>query len=496
MLRVNPQSRNYKWWVFGTIAIGTFISVVDTGSILVALPNIASHFDADLATVQWVFVGYALAISVMLLPMGRLGDIVGRKQVYVSGFAIFVVAAAMGGASRALAVLIIARVFQGVGSAMVQGNGMATIITVFPESERGKALGMHLSVVGTGAIVGTAVGGLLVSAYGWQSVFFVNVAVGLITIAMTALILAGDRPDATALGGQRPSFDWLGAGLSGTALLLILLVVGNGDRVGWSLPLVLGGGALSVLLLAAFIWWELRTTSPMLDLGLFRRKLVALGVAAGWISFLGTAWSRFMMPFYLQRVLEYSPREVGLLMIPPALCMVIVGPLAGRLSDRFGWRNLTIAGMSCSAVAWFILATTLTSNSSVVLVVTMLMLQNAGTGLFNTPNNSSILSAVERSSYGVVSALTQLVRNSANVTSVALATTVVVVTMGSLGVEPSLDAVSPQVADAFVSGVHWVFLLMGVVLVLGALVCLARGDQPRLMVEAPMRAASGDITSD
>ena len=477
------QSVNYKWWVFGSIAIGTFLSVVDHGSVLVALPEIEAHFNSDLPTVQWLVVGYALAISVLLLPMGRLGDILGRKQVYVSGFIIFVVAAALAGAAPNLEVLIAAKVLQGVGSAMVQGNGMATIVSVFPGTERGKGLGYHLSVVASGAIAGPALGGFLISGLGWRWVFFVNVPVGVLAIIATILIVANDRASA-AEGGQRPAFDWWGAILSGFALLLFLLVVGNGERVGWSSGWITSGAMLAAICSAGFVWWELRTASPMLDLRLFRRKLVAIGAASGWLSFVGTSSTRFLMPFYLQRVLELEPRDVGLLMIPPALTMVVVGPLGGRLSDKFGWRWLTTGGLALSAFSWFAFAAGLGMDSNLVFVVGILMLQMAGTGFFNSPNNSSMLSVVDRTSYGVVSALTQLIRNSANVTSIAVATTVVVVTMGSLGVEPSLDAVSPAVADAFLSGLHRSFLLMGGILLVGMVISVLRDNR------APVRAAA------
>ncbi len=186
-----------------------------------------------------------------------------------------------------------------------------------------------------------------------------------------------------------------------------------------------------------------------------------------------------MMPFYLQRVLEFGPRDVGLLLIPPALCLVLVGPFGGRLSDRFGWRGLTVGGLTLSATAWFILASTLTESSPALLIVILLMVQSTGTALFNTPNNSSILSAVDRSQYGVVSALTQLVRNSANVTSIAIATTVVVATMGARGVEPSLDAVSPAVAGAFVAGLKWAFLMMGGLLLVSIAIAVIRGERPK-----------------
>ena len=468
---------SYQWQVFGTIAIGSFLSVVDHGSVLVALPQIESHFSSDLPTVQWLVVGYALAISVFMLPMGRLGDIVPRKYVYVTGFVIFVLAAALAGVSPNLGTLITAKVIQGIGSAMIQGNGMATIISVFPGSERGKALGYHLSVVASGAIAGPAVGGFLVSALNWRWVSFINVPIGIVTIIVSILVLSNERSARDLASGARPAFDWGGAVLSGVGLLLFLLAMGNGDRLGWTSPWILGGGITATALFAAFVWWELRVASPMLELRLFKRKLVAMGAALGWISFLGSSASRFLMPFYLQRVLEYSPKDVGLIMILPALAMVTTGPISGRLSDKFGWRFLTVGGLSLSAVAWIAFAIGLNDHSSLPFIIGMLMLQSIGTGLFNTPNNSSILGAVERSSYGIVSSLTQLIRNSANVTSVALATTVVVVTMGSRGVVPSLDAVTPQVADAFVAGLNRAFFLMACLLVAGAVVSFIRGER-------------------
>ena len=503
MLSRVRTSRSYKWWVFAAIAIGTFVSVVDSGSVLVALPEIEEHFHSDLPTVQWVVVGNALAISALILPMGRLGDIVGRKWVYIGGLAIFVAGSLLAGLSANLPWLITAKVFQGFGSAMIQGNGMATVISSFSGAERGKALGTHMSVVGSGAIAGPAIGGLLVASFGWQSVFFVNVPAGILTILITWLVLSPAResaedPSASLRTGSGPAgrFDWPGAALSAMALLVFLLVVGNGHRLGWTSPAVLAGAAATVALLAGFVWWELRTPSPMLELRLFRRKLVAIGAAAAWLSFMGMSSSRFMMPFYLQRVLEIGPRDVGLLLIPPALCMVLLGPVSGRLSDRFGWRALTVSGLALSMAASIAIAVNLTESSPVAFIVLMLMAQSAGMALFNSPNQSSLLSAVERSQYGVVSALTQLIRNSANVTSIAVATTVVVVTMGTYGVEPSLDAVSPAVADAFVAGLRWAFILMAAMLLTGVALAVIRGERQRAEPTGPPRREPAESPAD
>ena len=493
-------SRSYKWWVFAAIAIGTFVSVVDSGSVLVALPEIEEHFGSDLPTVQWVVVGNALAISALILPMGRLGDIAGRKWVYIGGLAIFVAGSLLAGLALNLPWLITAKVFQGFGSAMIQGNGMATVISSFSGAERGKALGTHMSVVGSGAIAGPAIGGLLVASFGWQSVFFVNVPAGVLTILITWLVLSSARESAadgpSTGSGPAGRFDWPGAGLSAAALLVFLLVVSNGHRLGWSSPPVLLGAAATAALLAGFVWWELRTPSPMLELRLFKRKLVAIGAAAAWLSFMGMSSSRFMMPFYLQRVLEISPRDVGLLLIPPALCMVLLGPVSGRLSDRFGWRALTVSGLALSMAASIAIAVNLTESSPVAFIVLMLMAQSAGMALFNSPNQSSLLSAVERSQYGVVSALTQLIRNSANVTSIAVATTVVVVTMGTYGVEPSLDAVSPAVADAFVAGLKWAFILMAAMLLTGVALAVIRGERRRPEPAGPPRREPAETPAD
>lgn len=484
------QTSSRKWLVFGAIAVGSFLSVIDYGSVLVALPAIETHFDSDLPTVQWIVVGHALVISILLLPMGRLGDMIGRKRVYVGGFVIFVASSAVAGFSVDLFMLIGAKVIHGVGSAMIQGTAMATLISAFPDSERGKALGTHLSVVGTGVVAGTAIGGFLVDVWGWQSVFLLNVPIGLITIAVSWRVLpddSGARRSPVAAG----KFDWIGAVLSGLALLILLLILGQGDRVGWTSVLVMAGAVVTVLLVAAFIWWELRVSSPLLELRLFRRKLIAMGAIAGWMAFLASSSSRFLLAFYLQQVLGYSPKEIGLFMVPSALCMAALGPFAGRISDRFGWQKLTTGGVIVGALAWFMMAEGLDPGGSrlglspLMLVIVALTVQSMGLGVFYTPNNSSILGAVERSRYGVVSALTQLIRNTANVTSVALFTAVVVITMGSMGVEPSLSAVSPEVSDAFLAGLRRAFLVMAFVLVAAAVVCIARGERAKTPAPTP-----------
>ena len=474
------QSASYKWWVFAVVATGTFISVVDQGSSIMALPSIERHFNTDLSTVQWVSVGYALTISIFLLPMGRLADIVGRKQVYMAGFVVYILAAAMAGFSTNMTMLVIARVLQGVGSAMIQANGMAMIISVFPGTERGKALGSHLSAVGLGGITGPILGGLLVGVplLEWRSVFLVNLPVGLIVMAASMIVLDSGKSLQDGRGGRRAQFDWVGAVLCAGALSAFLLAMTNGNRLGWgSLPIV-AGLLTFVAFLATFIWWELRNPSPMLELRLFKRRLFAFGVTAGWLSFLASSPIRFVMPLYLQSALGYSPSVAGLIIIPSAITMTIMGPISGRLSDRFGWRKFNVAGISISAAAVFILAFGLSPDSPLYFIVPVIALQSLGFGLFGTPNNSAILSTVERQRYGVVSALTQLVRNSANVTSISITTAIVVATMGSMGIEASLSAAA-DAPNAFVTGLQRAFWVLGGLLMIGVFLSFFKGERAK-----------------
>ena len=470
--------------MYSAIGLGIFVSVADHGSVAVALPSIANEFETDLPTVQWVMIAYALTISSLLLPMGRLGDVIGRRRVYIAGTAIFVLASLGASLATSLEFLVAMRVLKGVGAGMVQGCGMGMMIASFPDSERGKALGTHLSVVGMGAIAGPAVGGFLVAWLGWQSVFFINVPAGSLVLVMAWFLL-----ERGANAGQyhrgRNTFDWTGAAVSGVFLLVLLLVVGNGNVVGWLSTPVIVGAVSVIVLMAALIWWELRVDSPMLELRLFANRIFGLGVASAWLSFFGSSAARFMMPFYLQRVLQYSPEQVGLMMIPPAVCMVLIGPFSGRVADRFGWRVPTVCGIAITAAGCFIMAFALADRTPVWVVVVTMMMQSSGNGIFNSPNNSSILSVVERSRYGVVSALTQLVRNSANVVSVAVATMIVVITMATYGVEPKLEAVNPEVATAFVAGLRWAFLALGVAMAIGVAITVYRAlTSARPAVEA------------
>ena len=485
------QSPNYHWWAYGAVAMGMLINVMDQSGINIALPRIAEDFSADIPTVQWISLGYTLATSAMLMPMGRLSDMIGRKRVYLYGFALFVVLAAVGGMSQTLGMLIVVKILQGMASAGVQANSMAFITEVFPDNQRGKAMGMYMAIIGSGAILGPMVGGVLVTEFGWRSIFFAGIPVSVVAMIASGLVLRG-RTESQRAGRAGASFDWAGAALSSGALVVFLLAMTNGWKLGWFSPPIVAGFAASVVLLAGFVFWELRAREPMLDMSLFRSPVFSMAIGARFISFLGGSAIFFLMPFYLIQVLGYEARIAAFLLVPGAIGMLILGPLSGRLSDRFGTRWPATLGMVSSAAAMFTLSTVGIHSPPWHIVVGMI-LSGVGMGTFSSPNTSAIMGSLPRDRYGVVSGFVNLARTSANVSGVALATTLVTVTMASHGFEPNLSAIGEGggegVRMAFVEGLSTALRVSGVLMVLALVLTVVRPD-PRA-VSRPEGAPTG-----
>lgn len=467
----------YKWWVFSAVALGTLTSVINHGGMSVALPTIAQHFEADLSTAQWVVIAEGLAISALILPMGRLSDILGRKPVYLSGLVIFAIAAVLAASSQSIIALIAFKAMQGFGAAMTQGTGMAMVTSVFPADERGKGIGSHASVVGTGGVLGPVIGGFLLTAFDWRWLFYVNVLMALIAMLAVLTII---RSQAFRQDRSNRTYDFAGAALSTAVLLTFLLAVSNGSRLGWTSPPIIVGALGFVISLTAFVWWESRAPSPMLDLRLFRSRVFSIGITTNFMSFLGVTSARFLLPFYLQAALGYTPALVGIALLPNAVSRIVMGPLSGRLSDRYGWKPFNIIGLLLSAAGLFTLAS-LTVYSSVVLVLVGIVLQSAGSGLFQSPNSASIFSAADSSRHGVVAAFVNLSRNSSNVTGIAITASIVTAIMASGGFESNIDAVLESgpgsgLLDSFMTGLKTAFLAMGILQVIGAVASAFKSD--------------------
>ena len=480
-----------------TIAAGTFVSVLDQTGVTLALPIMASEFGATIPFVQWVAFGYILATGSLLLPAGSLSDMIGRKVVYVSGFCVFIVGAGLAGISSDLMAVIGFRVIQGAGAAMIQANGMAILTTTFPARERGRVIGMFMTMVGLGAIMGPIISGFVVGAFGWRAVFLLGVPLGMISISAAVVVLIRDTPRISGLRRLSSGFDWIGAILSAGGLVTFLLIMTTAYRIGWASPVSIGGVALSVCLLVAFVYWERRAPMPMLDLELFKRKIFALGSSASFFGFLAGTSVFSMMPFYLQDVLNLSPRMAGLYIAPAALGFAVAGPLSGLLSDRIGARRIEFIGLGMLIASLAFLGR-LTVDTPPWNVAAAMSLQGLGMGIFYTPNTSSVLSVVERERYGVATAFLNMTRNIASVAGVGMVTSIVTFAMASKGFEPSLDSVAAGgagVEEAFTMGLRIAFLTIGSFIGISVILTILKPSAPS-EIESEIAAAESRMEAE
>lgn len=485
-----------KWIVFVVVVFGVFVSVVDNSATVVALPTLAQLFGTDLPTVQWVTVGNGLTIAALLVPMGRLGDLIGRKLVYLMGFGTFVAGSLVAWSATSIEMLILARVVTGVGAAAAQGNSVAILANAFESRERGRVLGMQMGVVGVGAIVGPALGGWVIGTLGWRQVFL-GVAVAGIAVLICAQIVLRRRKVRPVEQALR--FDWLGAALSAMFLVAFLVSLSSGARVGWSSPHLWAGLMLALVLFVLFIWRERVAAQPMLDLRLFAIPVVAMGVLGTLTTFMGLAAMRYLVPFHVQSVLALDATTTGLVLVPAAIVTAIASPITGGLSDSLGARRFAHIGLALCVVGLIALGL-VGPTSSVAFVVIAMMVTSFGAAAFHAPNTSSVINAVPREHYGVVSGFTNLARNAGNVVGIALATAAVSVVMAGAGFAPTLDPAAIPGAEesraavlaSFDGGARAAFwLLAGIVCaVLACSLRFARDPSPSEDAGSPSADAS------
>jgi MFS family permease len=327
----------HRYRVFAVCAAGIFTTVFDTSASIVALPTIALEFGTDLPTAQWVLIGNTLTIAALLVPMGRLSDLIGRKRIYVVGCCLFALGSILAVLAPTIYALIGARVFVGIGSAMTQGTAMAILVGNFEIHERARMLGLQMAGVGLGAMAGPALGGFVVGAAGWRLLFVLTAIAMIVTATAAQRVLRRRvrRPDSGA-----PPFDIAGAVLFSSLLVAGLLTLTLGPGAGWLAPATLGGIALFILLLGGFVLVERRHSAPMLDFALFRNGAFAFGALGAVVVFMGISATRFLAPFFLQAVRGLNPSQVGMLLLPAAVVTAVTAPFVGRFADRFGVRAL------------------------------------------------------------------------------------------------------------------------------------------------------------
>jgi EmrB/QacA subfamily drug resistance transporter len=428
---------NRQRWVMLNISIGVYMSTLDASIVNISLPTIIRSLNTDLTAVAWVVMAYLIVITGCLLLMGRLSDLFGQRRIYLLGFLTFTMGSALCGFSPTIYFLIGSRMLQGLGASALMANGPAILTTAFPEEERGKALGILGSVVSAGFLTGPILGGFLVEHLGWRSIFFINLPIGAMGIYLSSKVFEKDVSTGKArvdLWGALLLFFFV------TSLLLFLNRMAQG-----SAPLLWVWFFLILLWFSLFIIVELRSPSPLVDLKLFRRRLFISSLGASFLSFWMSAAHTFVIPFFLQNILEFSPSKVGMLIFPVALTVMVMAPFGGRFSDRVGVRIPATIGLTLTSLAVFSF-TLLKPGSSDFDILWRQIVLGIGISFFNPANNSAIIGSLPCEKVGLASSFLALSRNLGMVIGVAFAEMVIAFRLPTAPLErakagPSLESI-------------------------------------------------------
>jgi EmrB/QacA subfamily drug resistance transporter len=464
-----------KWWIMSSVAMGVFLATIDGSIVNIALPSLVIDLNEPLAVVQWVVLAYLLVVTTLMLGVGRLADMIGRKRLYISGMAIFTLGSLLCGLSPNVYWLIGFRVLQALGASTMQALGTAIVTDAFPAAERGRALGTIGSIVSVGIIAGPTLGGLILGALSWHWLFFVNLPVGILGVILTTRFIPSDH------AGVREQFDVRGAAAMFFMLASFLLALTVGQNSSFVNPWVLALFAAAGMGLLAFIRIESRASAPMIDLSLFKSRVLSSNLFTGSLTFIGSAGGVLLIPFYLQNMRGFSPEQAGLMMSAVPVASGVFGPIAGSLSDRFGSRSITAIGL-VSQIVGYVLISGVTLSTGVPEYLLRSLPLGIGIGLFQAPNNSAIMGAARRDQLGVVSGMLSLTRTLGQTTGIAILTTVwtgfVQRIAGKIPAGGATFAAVGAQVDGFQKAIWVVIGIVSIALVISVVTSLSPRKQP------------------
>jgi EmrB/QacA subfamily drug resistance transporter len=467
------ESAHTKHVALFVATISAFITPFLGSAVTVALPTIGREFAMDAISLSWISTSYLLASAIVLLPAGRLGDIYGRKRLWLCGIVLYTACSLLCAAAPGGIWLIVFRGLQAVGGGLIYGTGVAILTSVYPREERGKVLGINVAAVYSGLSVGPLLGGLLTAQWGWRSIFLATMPLGIVAVGLILWQLRGEWAEAR---GER--FDRIGTALYAVALVLVMYGVSllpERSAVG-----LLLAGAVGLVL---FGWWEARASEPVLNLRLFKGNPVfAFSNLAALLNYSAASGVSFLLSLYLQYVQGLTPSQAGLILIAQPVMMTALSLVAGRLSDRVEPRLLSSAGMGLTAVGLFAFAS-LGDTTALWFIAAVLLMLGTGFGIFSSPNTNAVMSAVDRRFYGVASGTLGTMRLTGQMTSMGIAMTVFAVHLGRAPIGAENHA-------AFVVSVQTAFAIFGLLCCGGVLASLVRG---KVRDREPESARAGTV---
>ena len=473
---VHAEHPHYKWWALSCTSLGMLVATINSGTLIIALPDLERALHTSLLQLVWVILVYMIASTVLVLTAGRLSDLFGRKRAYVAGFAIFAAASLGAGFSHSGTELILWRVAQGVGGAFLFANAAAIVTDAFPREQLGLAMGTNTMIAAVGLVIGPVLGGALVSI-DWPWVFWFNVPLGIAGSVWAALNLQElGRKD------EDRTLDVAGTLTYVVGLTALVYAISRGGLSGWNNGLVIGGFAIAAVLLPAFLLIERRHRAPMLDLSIFRDKLFAAASGAAFINGLSRFALLFIFVFYYQGAQGDDPITAGIKLAPLALGMLVSSPLAGIWADRRGSRTLAALGMVVSA-AGLVGMTWLQPDTSYWVGALWLAIVGVGSGMFNSPNTAAMMGTVPVARRGIAAGARVMLQNTGAVISIAFVMAVITAAIPQAVLLKIFSGVASGLSNAqlapFVSNMHTALWTLAAVSLVGALVSLMRPSHTR-----------------
>jgi EmrB/QacA subfamily drug resistance transporter len=483
---VHAEHDAYKWWALSCTSLGMLLATVNSGTLIIALPDLERSLHTSLLELVWVILVYMIASTVLVLSAGRLSDQFGRKKAYIGGFVLFAAASLGAGFASGGTELILWRILQGIGGAFLFANSAAIVTDAFPREQLGLAMGTNTMVAAIGLVIGPVLGGALV-AISWHWVFWFNVPFALAGSAWAYLVLREltGRAEDTA-------FDFLGTVTFLVGLTGLVLGISKGGISGWNNGVVIGGLIAALVLLPAFVVIERHHRAPMLDLSIFSSRLFSAAAAAAFINGLSRFALMFVFVFYFQGVQGNSPVLAGVKLAPLALGMLVSSPLAGIWADRRGSRGMAVLGMVVTAVG-LALMTTLARETSYWASGIYLFVVGLGSGMFNSPNTAAMMGTVAAHRRGIAAGARVLVQNTGAVISIAFVLAVVTSAVPKSVLFKVFSGLANHISNAqldpFIANMHTALWCLAAVSAVGAVVAAARPAH----VKAPIAEAEGAL---
>jgi EmrB/QacA subfamily drug resistance transporter len=467
----------YGWQVLSVTGIGVFLAGTNTSTLDVGLPVVARHFSANATQASWIVLSYMLVNTILILVFGRVADMVGRRRLYMVGLGILTGASVLCGFAPSALALAFFRALQAVGAAALITNTTALLTDAFPKRLLATGLGINVSLAAAAQVAGPLVGGALATAFGWRAVFWFNVPFGVAGLLWALRTLRVDPPRRT-----REPFDLVGAGLTFTLVGGLVLALSEGGALGWSNPLVVVGAVVFAVSLPLFIVTQRRRRYPMLDLSMFSDRERSMAFASTMLMALARFAVVLLIALYLQAASGADPFQAGVRVIPVAGGMVLASPLAGRLATRYPARWVSSAGMAIAAAGLAVLAATISPSLDYPVIGGCLLAVGIGTGIFMTPNTSSIMGGVDPGRRGIANGIRSMLQNTGYVISTAMSLAIVTSPLTPAQKQAAyagtLSRLSRPALDAFTGGYRIALAVLAGVCVLGMVLSLARNLGP------------------